>query len=221
MQLYKKIVLGILLLTLVGYLVGAWMTDKAIKSYETELTNQIDTQKNYLLELAEITARNGQNKQTETLVRDCGASDREAFDVLLGRLNENLSNAQLAELDRLFGRCGTYYADRKTAAALQLQQEVRFYDTQVSLMESLLTRDLSEKYNLEKWDELVLLEVEQANRFRELVQLQDQIITSLLAGSIPSSSEIVSILEQVSEAQENLVLANTQAASVRESLIQL
>ena len=51
-----------------------------------------------------------------------------SFDDLLGRLNDGLSRTQLVELERLFGRCGSFTSDRKSVMVSRLAREIEIYE---------------------------------------------------------------------------------------------
>jgi hypothetical protein len=80
---------------------------------------------------------------------------------------------------------------------------------------------MTAEYPVEKWKLLIEEEMRMSELFNLLVQHQDEIIKTLLAGKSAESPEIKSILTEVRETQESLMVANTQAASLRAELVPL
>lgn len=197
------------------------IVNEKIEDLTTTLQVQITEQQALLATIAEITARNGADTVTESIVKDCPVDERARFDSLLGTLDVGLAWNQLNELERLFGRCGSFSAQRKSVMVSRLTREIEVYEAYVTQLETLTNESNVEKYNVEKWNALASEEKKQSELFTELVDLQDRIISALLTGKAASSEEIVTILNQVKEKQETLLVANKQAATLRGELISL
>ena len=191
--------------------------------YELELVTraQIAEQETVLAAIAEITARNGADAVTESIVKDCTLVERTEFEVLLDGLNSGLPRADLVELERLFGRCGSFYAERKSVMVARLKREIGVFESFIEQASTLAGSDISEEYQLASWQSLSELELKQSQLFTELVQLQDQIVAELLGKSNGSDQSLTDIQTRAAEVQENLALANTQAAIVRTELFEL
>ncbi len=213
----KRIVLigsALILLTTFVYAVAEYK----LNSLTNTLTEQISLQEALLMEIADTTARNGVDATTETIIRDCTVTERNEFDTLLGRLDSGLSKSEIDTLDRLFGRCGYFYAERKSIMVARLVREISVYGGYVEQLKTLKTFTSSNKYRVETWQELAEAEKRQADFFRELVILQDQIIKALLEEKSVQSEEIKEILTKVSEVQGQLANANGQSATLRATL---
>jgi hypothetical protein len=182
------------------------------------MTSQIAEQQRLLSTIAEITARNGADTITETIVRDCTVTERSDFDTLLGRLDTGLTFAELNKLERLFGRCGTFYAARKSVMVARMEREVEIYESYVSQLASISSKKDIEGYQIEQWKALVNEEKKQSELFSKLVTLQDKIIRTLLTGKQSSSPEIRTILNEVKEVQETHAVSSTQASDIRATL---
>jgi len=198
-----------------------YLTDRRFNDLEAATRVQIAEQRALLLTIAETTARNGADSVTESIVRDCTGDERVQFDSLLGRLNDGLSKSELIELERLFGRCGGFYSERKSMMVARLSREIEIYDYFVKQLSVITDEDQSETYKVAGWESLATEERKQSELFSRLVLLQDQIISTLLAGKAANSEEIIAILSEVSETKDTLQVTNLQVSSVRGGLAPL
>ncbi|MCA9366647.1 hypothetical protein KC887_00075 [Candidatus Kaiserbacteria bacterium] len=191
--------------------------------YELELLTraQVAEQETVLATIAEVTARNGADAVTESVIRDCTQTERSSFDSLLGRLDAGLSTTELSDLERLFGRCGRFYAERKSVMVARLEREIEVYASLIAQASVVAGRDQSEAFQLPAWQNLSELESRQSELFTELVNIQDEIISTLLTGGASQQETLANIKAAAKEVQENLALVNTQAAAVRAELLPL
>jgi predicted DNA-binding transcriptional regulator len=178
----------------------------------------ISEQQAVLATIAETTARNGADSITEQIIKDCSLSERSTFDTLLGSLDNGLTQTELVELERLFGRCGGFYSERKSVMVSRLAREIEVYETYVEHLETLLDADVANEFQISLWNKLAEEEQKQSELFSQLVIKQDQIISTLLDGKSASSEEIEQILREVNEIQGTLVVTNKQVAKVRAEL---
>lgn len=203
------------------YLFITNMIQARFSDLELQTRVLIKDQQATLAAIAETTARNGADSVTESIIKDCSISERSRFDELLNGLNNNLAMSELIELERLFGRCGGFYAERKSIMIARLAREIQIYETYINQLAVLLKEDLSETYKVAEWKQLALLEKEQSDLFTELVSKQNEIISTLLSGSNAGSAEITAILQTVREVQENLVVTRKRAETIRSNLTSL
>lgn len=216
-----RVPLTIITVLLIGYYIVTLAVNERLSDLQLQTEVLIAEQATRLSSIAEATARNGADAITEQIIKDCSLTERNRFDDLLGRLNRGLSGTELAELERLFGRCGSFYSARKAVMVARLQREYEVYLNYVRQLENLSGQSQSERYNLSGWEQLASLELKQSELFSELVRDQDEIISTLLSGKAPSSPEITSILERVQATQGTLFVTNAQAGEVRSELISL
>jgi len=214
----KTAVLVVVLILLV-YLLASFFADQRFEALESDTRLLISEQNTILATIAETTARNGADLVTESIVKDCSLNERSSFDTLLGNLNNGLSQSQLVELERLFGRCGSFYSERKSVMVSRLVRETEIYTTYVDQLSAILDEDVSEDYKLSSWQQLSVQEQRISELFAELVVKQDRIINTLLSGSSPQSEEIQTILQEVNEVQQTLIVSNTQVATLRSELV--
>lgn len=216
----KSVLLRASILFLFAYVGGILIARERLADLRSELLLQISEQRTLLYTIAETTARNGADEVTERIVRDCSLDERTQFDELLGKLNQGLSQNNLVTLERLFGRCGSFYAERKSVMVSRLEREVEVYETYVKQLEQIGGVDVAD-FNVQTWKELVAAEQKQSQEFNTLVAHQDNIISELLLGKSANSSEIKAILDQVKTVQQALAEANTAASETRQQLISL
>jgi hypothetical protein len=211
-----------LLIAIVGvYLLVTTLVDIKFREIELSTRVQIADQGTLLAAIAETTARNGADTVTESIVKDCTLDERVRFDDLLGRLDGNLGKAQLVELERLFGRCGAFYSERKSVMVARLSREIEIYDIYVQQLSTIIGDDKLSAFNVTTWQALASEEKKQSDAFSQLVVLQDKIISALLDGKAATSPEVVGILNEVHEVQQTLVLANKQSTTLRIELFPL
>lgn len=213
-----KYLLAFLLGAVLVYGLVTIIVDNRLQQLEIETRVLISEQETVLATIAETTARNGADSVTEAIIRDCNITERSRFDTLLGSLDKGLTQSELVELERLFGRCGAFYSERKSVMVARLAREFEVYEAYVDQLEILRGSELDKEYSLEDWRMLVAEEQKQSESFTRLVALQDQIIAALLEGKTSQSEEIITILDEVREVQEALFMANTQSKTVRARL---
>lgn len=186
-----------------------------------QIQMQIAQQQTLLTTIAETTARNGADVVTEGIIRDCNVNERTDFDNLLGQLDKGLSTAELTKLERLFGRCGSFYPERKSVMVARLSREVEVYASYVDQLKAVSTQKLIASYKVDEWQKLVEQEQKQSELFAKLVSQQEKIIETLMTGKSPQSEEIKSVLKEVQDTQISLVQTNQAAASIRKILTPL
>jgi hypothetical protein len=216
-QKQKRILLVISSFLIVASLIVG-LTEYRLKNLRTELTVRIEEQQARLIQTANAAAQNGAGMLAPALINDCPVAERTKFETLLGRLDDGLPPTELFELDRLFGRCGAFYAERKSVIVAQLKREVEVYESYVAQLYTLKTVPTEKKYQLEEWNELVLIESNRAVLLMKLVSLQEAIIGALLEGNTPASESVKAILVEVATTQEALIRSNAEVITVQEVL---
>ncbi|MEK7462633.1 MAG: hypothetical protein AAB618_03590 [Patescibacteria group bacterium] len=206
---FKTVLLGASLLIIFAYVAGVFIAKENLADLEDELLSQINEQRTHLNTIAEITARNGADEVTERIVKDCDVDERAKFDALLGELDSGLARSDLVILERLFGRCGSFYAARKAVMVARLEREVEVYENYVQQLGTINPSNIDE-YQVGLYKELAAEEKFRSETFSSLVIHQNKIVTLLLEGKDVTSPEVKSILEQVKLTQQ--ILTNTSAA---------
>jgi hypothetical protein len=203
------------------YLIVTFVVNQRLSELQLETRLLISEQETLLATIAETTARNGGDEVTERIIKDCPFTERVRFDELLSKLNQGLTLVELTELERLFGRCGSFFAERKSVMVSRLQREVQIYETFVNQLNNLTESDNNKTYKVGEWQRLAELETKQSQLFSELVQAQDEIISQLLAGNSPDSEAVQTTIQNANKIQETLIVTNTQASTVRSNLVSL
>src|SRR5690606_5572118 len=85
---------------------------------------RIAEQELLLVTIADLARRTEADAVTNRIVVDCSADERREFDTLLDTLGLSITPAELRQLDTLFYKCGSFYADRKAVMAARLYREV-------------------------------------------------------------------------------------------------
>jgi len=214
----RNIFLTLLAVSILYFIINV-LVDNRFDEIAQNTRKEVNDQQLLLTKITETMSRNGADSVVESIVIDCSVVERTEFDRLLSRLDSGLSRAQLIELERLFGRCGAFYSERKAVMASRLSREIDVYETFVNQLSLVTDSDLSEQYRLELWKSLSEQELKQSELSSELVNLQDKIIVTLLEGKSATSPEIITILAEVKEVRENLLLANTKASDIRSQII--
>lgn len=203
------------------YFMVTSLVNNRFSEIELNTRIQIADQQAVLSTIAETTARNGADAVTESIVQDCVLSERSRFDELLSQLDKGLNKTELVELERLFGRCASFSSDRKAVMVARFSREIDIYEDYVNQLSAILDEDVTAAFSVASWQALAAEERKQSQLFSKLVGLQDQIISNLLEGKTTASPEIKEILRNVQDVKETLLVANKQAASLREELISL
>jgi hypothetical protein len=201
------------------YAGAEYLATKKVADLQSGIESTLSKQKELMQSLAEATARSGTDQITEGIIKDCDLEERQEFDVLLGRLDQGLSIGELTELERLFGRCGYFFAERKSIMVARLEREVEFYTQSVQQLDTLTMGNNSERFAVEGWKVLVQNERKQSTMFMDLVRAQDQIIIALMAGNTPQSAEILAILKEVQELQESQIVLSKQNSTLKDELL--
>ena len=217
----KKNIFVALLGAVLTYMLVTSVVDTRMQAVEQNIRDRLSDQEVLLAAIAETTARNGADAVTERVVQDCSLTERSSFDTLLGRLDKGLSYSELTELERLFGRCGSFYPERKAMMVSRLSRETEIYESYVEQLSTVTGEDHAEEFRVAEWKALATNEQERSELLASLVNLQDQIIATLLNGASATSPEMTPILYEVREAQDTLIVVTKQISDLRTSLVAL
>lgn len=188
--------------------------EQYIKQTNTAIISRLETavqaQEVQLFSLAEVTRSNGADSMTDRFINDCKASERQRFDTLLDSLSNNISNTELIELNALFYKCGSFYADQKSIMAIKLSQEVEHLEILQNLQAAIIALPEEEIATLVTWKEIAEAELKTAEYFNTLVDLQGSIITDLLSGKRADSTELVTTLTEVNSVRGQMLVLSKQ-----------
>lgn len=221
----KKQIVLITLVALTTFICAYFVNEYINRSIDQTLENttyaleaHIAEQELLLNSIADLTRQLGADEITEQIVVDCTPIERERFDTLLGQLSSNISITDLRELDTLFYKCGSYYADRKSVMAARLIREVAVYRDYLTLRDNIVGNTESANERADKWQQVATMELELAEDFNRLVELQGEIILTLLAGKSRTSPEIEATLLEVTETRNTMTVKTQQIERIRAEL---
>jgi len=213
--------LAAILFAVAVVLASNFIVDQRTQQTVSTIQVQLAEQQALLSTIAETTARNGADSITEAIVADCAIDDRSRFNDLLGSLDAGLPAYELIELEQLFAACGNFYSERKAVMVSRFSREIEIYEVYIDQLSAITGTDQAEEYKLAEWQKLAENEEAQDLLYETLVSSQKEIIDNLLAGNTSGSEQITTILEQVRETKEALILATTQAENIRSGLTAL
>lgn len=184
------------------------------------LVLNVENQQARLNHMAEVIDQGGADPAVDAVIKDCTAIDRERFDSLLGAL-ATLNKTELLEVDRLFGMCGNYYAERKAVMVSRFKREYEVYTSYLTTAAILDGRVLITKYPRTEYEQLVALEETRSSLSNELVSIQAAIITDLQAGELPHSEKITTRLTRAQEVNDTLGYTGIQIDALRAHILSL
>lgn len=211
----------ITLAAIVLYAISAFAAKQVkneLESTQLALDAHISKQEMLVMSVADLTKQSGADEITSQIVVDCLAAERQRFESLLDKLSDKISLAELRELDSLFYKCGSFYADRKAVMAGRLTREVAVYRDYINLHDQVGRKDDQAIERSVLWQQVADKEMEVAAQFALLVDLQKEIIMTLLSGKDKSAPELTSTLTKVAEVKANMTILIKQIENTRQEL---
>jgi hypothetical protein len=192
---YKLLIAGIIVGATIVYAVSSYTTERKLTQLQSSLENSIDSSVTEATELALLIGRGGFTPAAESIIADCTSDERNQFEDRLSRLDEGLSIADLAVVDKLFSRCAPVTSVRRTLMVMDLSRQV---EGVALLVEQRKQLGSYTKYDGAVSDLSLLVELEDAisGLSFDLVYLQREIIDSLIAGESVSSPAATSLRER-------------------------
>lgn len=204
-----------ILLVLAGYYSFNYLTNLGNQKILNLIDLQISREEVSLRKIADLTRQNGTDEVTSRIVVDCQSSDRQKFDILLDKLSVNISEEELNELEALFYKCGSFYADSKAVMALVLIREINSYSGYLNLRNNFISTSEETTRLLAGWNKLAESELKNAEYFNQLVNLQGRIITQLRSGSASDSEIVKETLNEVGTTRGKMLGLNQQIETIR------
>lgn len=220
----RHIVIGVVALCLLLLAINQYTSTTVARELETAnlaLEANIAEQELVLATIADLTKQNGADEITARIVVDCSATDRARFEALLNKLSGIITRAELTELDSLFFACGSFFADRKAVMAARLAREVTVYRDYISLRNRIVDLDDESEDRVVLWQRIADDELALSSDFTKLVELQRDIIMTLLAGKNRDSAEISTTLSAVAETKNNMTVRIQQIEKARAELVSI
>lgn len=184
----------------------------------------LDTQAGYQVQLSglknfvALSQDTGASPAAREIIVDCPGYMQTRYDELLSSLGTNLSKNALSELVTVFERCAN-------VPLLQRAITVREFELQVDALE-VLASELSrleedDVYNTVAADWRLLVKAEQAfnELYRELIGVQEEIVTSLAAGIPASDVSLKEVQEKGAVIQARQAAVRAEIRALREKLL--
>ncbi len=220
----KKFETKHILVTLIGigalFLATSWYVHDTQAEYVGQMKLLIAEQSSTLISIAEVTDRDGADAVVSAIIQDCAQEDRSRFDTLLGKLS-TVNRAELVEVSQLFNACGNYYSQRKAVMVARLDREYEVYRDYVHLLSLVDAKAENVSYPVDKWEELVTLELKRSELSSSLVLIQDDIIVALLDNVSINSEEMRAKVSKAQDAQDTLAYTGSLIDALREDIIGL
>lgn len=201
----------------VAYFVVSFAVQSRLQSLSTVAGEEFAQSEAAAQALVTVISRLGADQVADTIVSNCPAADLAKYNNLLGRLNDGLSQSELQDLDRNFGRCGYRNYQRRSILVLQLDHLVSAMLISHRQLVSLHANKISTE-EIALWQDLLEAEYTLTQQFRRLTELQDQIIQALLLGGTITSPEIEEILLEVKQVRDAMTVRNLQLETLRDQL---
>ena len=195
----------------------SYVLDLQEQKLSASITDAVNTQHQRLVELAELTDKNGTDPVVQEVVVDCKIKDRVRFDELLSELS-TLTPAELNEIQSLFDNCADYFARRTQLMTELLRREYEYYSTLVNLLTTTEEPASINRYGVSQWEKVVELESRRSQIFAERVRIQEEIINDLKAGERPNSKTVLDRAAEANEMTEELLVIDKQCDELRERL---
>lgn len=200
---------------LVGIVLIPWLLIKlAINLHDARIVaafnNQISNQYAVMASAADAVRQNASDATTNLIITDCAPADRGRFDTLLDSLSNTITRAELVELDTLFYKCGSYFAERKSLLAVLFRREVTGYLDLLALQTTVTANTSETDAAVELWQKIIDAELKTAEYFAQLVTQQGAIIALLKSGKPVNSSEVTEILSDVQNVRNQIMVLSTQ-----------
>ncbi len=213
----KGIIFGIIAGVLILYIFSNLSVNKKINYINQSLVEKINTELKETRDTAQLVIRNDVNEQVESfLVNSCSNTDKIKYEQLLSSLNGELSNSSLQELNQLFNYCGYRDVEKRSLMTLQLKQSVDKLALFNTLGKETLGKDLVS--DLEDWQSFLKKEEEVNKNFIKLVEIQREIILSLLNGEKNDSLILEGLKQRAGEIRGEMDLATVAISELQTKL---
>jgi len=216
MKTYSPRVLLSVFLLIVGaaIIIGSLVSSYNQNQLEKYIHSQLDTQREEMYKLAELTDGNSADEIVRALVKDCG--NRDEYETLLNKLN-TLQKKDLLLLQSLSDSCGNFYTQQKSLMTMRFERELQNY---LQLLETLsvLDSDGLVEYEADTWIELVELEKTRSDLLEEQSALQIEIINNLIQGVSVNSDTILILVKDAQHAQDLLSVLGKRIDNIRNDI---
>lgn len=203
--------IGILIVTIC---VGVLVVHQNEKEARNSIVNSLSLHEKEIVELAQITDRNGADVETAYIISDCPRrSDYEGYLVRLA----SLSKQELITMQNLFEGCSPFFVEQKQLMVFKLEKELESYTNYLSLLKSF--QDTTEyDSRFKDFTALVTLEKERALLLVDQTNIQGDIINFLISGKSPQGAEVSNLLSEAQQIKELLDVLDLRVDEIRTGL---
>lgn len=180
--------------------VGAGYAEYSNRDIESYIHERITKQEAVLLELSEITDRNGADVITEKIIADCPR--RNEYEALLTKLG-SLLKKDLIVLQGLSESCGSFYEERKALMVAKMDRELTALIEYTDVLRILNTK-AADGVELDTWKQIVALEKVRSTLLIDQNIIQENIITALISGATVQSTQVADFVHEAEEINQLL-----------------
>ncbi len=191
--------------------IGVFVSYSNTKEIVASVQAQIELHEKRIIELSEITDRNGADEETASIISDCPR--REDYEGYLVRL-ASLNKQELIIMQNLFDACSPFYTEQKMLMVSKLAREFESYQTYITLLDT-LTDTVAYTDTLSRFSTLVTIERERSALIVDQTKLQAQIITLLISGKSAYGAEVAKLLSEAQQVNELLSVLDHRADEIR------
>lgn len=176
-------------------LYGAYL----LQIHQTSYSTQIETVRSEVIHQAQNTLRNSSAAASTALIKDCSAEERRQFEGMLGELR-TLPPSAVPELSELFNACGDFFARQKQLHTEKLLASIATLSALTTAAEP--TVDSLPDSSL--WQRIAVLEQERTALYFELVQKQQELISTQALPGDERFAEQESLMQEVADVKTDL-----------------
>lgn len=165
------------ILVIIIYFISNFFISERLSESRLNLDVLLDNKIKVIKETASIIGSATPSPEVEKLIPECSLSERIETDDLLAKLDTSLPYNKIVRLDRVFASCGDIFAVRRGVMAMSLQNQIDSMSEMIEAREAL--GNFTDKYSLDKWNELLKTEIKINENLYKLVDVQRQIIAIL------------------------------------------
>lgn len=197
---------------LIAGAVSLWAIKEEQIKLAANLEARIQEQQKVVADIALQTDGNGADEDVSAIIHDCRSRDE--FESLLVRL-DSLSRIEMGRVLELFDACGDFFSVTKAVMVSKLDREFQLL-IDFNELYTELTGETTYLSDIERWRQVVELEMERSDLLAEQVTIQGAIITDLQSGVRPQDEVITNRINRAQEIAELLLVTNQRIDTLRD-----
>jgi hypothetical protein len=204
---------GVIVVFVLSYIVA----ERRLADFQVVLEQEIQTTANEILTIATDLGKGAVSEEAERIVANCSVGERAQFDNRLSKLDQSLSNPELAELSVLFDLCASVQVRQRAITLLSLQSEVNRLNNALRWRE--LLGNYSDADGVGELTRRILSNEQSISAITyDQVDLQKEIITQLQSGILVTSEAASELRSEARAISDNLNSLVSETAELREEL---